>query len=225
MRYACLLFASLDTAVGSDSGLSNARGFDRAGRFRVYTTGPSDRTFNFAGSPDDPAPRPNCSGCRSRFSSPVLAWIEQKQAERSQHADPLDLAWFERDGKPPLPPAWPLDIVFHTVQVATFRGTWEDPNALFLAVKGGDNKTGRSHLDLGSFVLDAGGVRWAIDPDLGDTLPASPPQPRQPVPAAIVGHANGIAQHAFDRQRESGPSRGSRHHPSGIRARSELGSD
>ncbi len=178
MRYACLLFASLDTAVGSDNGLSNARGFDRAGRFRVYTTGPADRTFNFAGSPDDPGAAPELFWMSKHFSSSVLAWIEQKQAERSQHADPLDLAWFERDARPPLPPAWPLDIVFHTVQVATFRGTWEDPNALFLAVKGGDNKNGRAHLDLGSFVLDAGGVRWAIDPDLGDTLPASPP----PVP-------------------------------------------
>ena len=175
MRYACLLFSSLDTAVGSDNGLSNTHGFDRAGRFRVYTTGPADRTFNFAGAPDDPGAAPELFWMSKRFSSSVLAWIEQKQAERSPHADPLDLAWFERDARSPLPPAWPLDIVFHTVQVATFRGTWEDPNALFLAVKGGDNKTGRAHLDLGSFVMDAGGVRWAIDPDLGDTLPASPP--------------------------------------------------
>ena len=175
MRYAALLFASLDTALGSDSGLSNAHGFDRAGRFRIYTTGPADRTFNFAGAPDDPGAAPELFWMSKRFASPVLAWIEQKQAERSQHADPLDLAWFERDSRPPLPPVWPLDIVFHTVQVATFRGSWEDANAIFLAVKGGDNKTGRAHLDLGSFVLDAGGVRWAIDPDLGDSLPASPP--------------------------------------------------
>src|SRR5665213_1737799 len=45
LRYACLLFAALGTAVGSDSGLSAARGFDRAGRFRVYTTGPANRSY------------------------------------------------------------------------------------------------------------------------------------------------------------------------------------
>jgi hypothetical protein len=191
MRYASLLLASLDTAVGSDSGLSNTRGFDRAGRFRVYTTGPADRTFNFAGAPDDPGAAPELFWMSRRFSNPVLAWIEQKQAERSPRADPLDLAWFERDSRPPLPPAWPLDIVFHTVQVATFRGTWEDPNALFLAVKGGDNRSGRAHLDLGSFVLDAGGVRWAIDPDLGDTLPASPP----PAPAAPLSWVTRTESH------------------------------
>jgi hypothetical protein len=69
------------------------------------------------------------------------------------------------------------------VQVASFRGSWEDQNAVFLAVKGGDNKTGRGHLDLGSFVLDAGGIRWAIDPDLGDSPP--PPQPG-PAPQSWV---------------------------------------
>jgi hypothetical protein len=174
MRYACLLFASLDTAVGSDSGLSAAHGFDRAGRFRVYTTGPANRIVNAAGAAEDPGTAPELFWLARRFSSPVLAWSEQRQAERSPHTDALDLAWFERDAKPPQPPPWPIDTVFHSAQVACFRSSWEDPNAVFLAVKGGDNKTGRSHLDLGSFVLDAGGVRWAMDPDLGDAPPPPP---------------------------------------------------
>ncbi len=174
MRYACLLFASLTTAVGSDSGLSGARGFDHAARFRIYTTGPGNRTFNFAGSPDDAMTTPELFWLSKRFSSPTLAWFEQKQCERSQHADPLDLAWFERDTRPPQAPGWPLDSVFHSVNVASFRSTWDDANALFFAIKGGDNKAGRFHLDLGSFVLDAGGTRWAIDPDLGDTPSVAP---------------------------------------------------
>ncbi len=183
MRYACLLIASLTTAVGSDNGLSSTRGFDRAGRFRVYTTGPANRTANFAGAAEDPGSAPELFWLSKRFSSPTLAWIEQKQADRNPHADPLDLAWYERDAKAPQPPSWPLDALFKSVQVASFRSVWDDPNALFLAVKGGDNKTGRAHLDLGSFVLDAGGVRWAMDPDLGDSAPLPPttPGPGQPV--------------------------------------------
>ena len=196
MRYACLLFASLDTALGTDSGLSTARGFDRAGRFRVYMTGPANRMFNFGGTPDDPGTAPELFWMSKRYASPVLAWSEQKQIERSQHSgdrteagapNPLDLGWFERDGKAPQPPAWPLDSVFHTVQAASFRGSWDDPNAIFLAVKGGDNKVGRFHFDLGSFVLDAGGVRWAIDPDLGD----GPPPAAVVVPAASTGAQSG----------------------------------
>ncbi len=175
MRYACLLCASLTSALGSDSGLSSTKGFDHAGRYRAYTTGPANRAFNFGGATDDPGTTPELFWMSRRFGSPVLAWIGQKQAERNQKADALDLAWFERDARPPQPPAWPLDSVFHSVQVASFRSSWDDPNGLFLAVKGGDNKTFRAHLDLGSFVLDAGGVRWAIDPDLGDTPPPTPP--------------------------------------------------
>lgn len=188
MHYATLLCAALDTALGSDSGLSNSRGFDRAGRFRVYMTGPANRVFNFGGSPDDPGTSPELFWLSRRFSSSVLAWSEQKQIERSQrNADrseastpnALDLAWFEKDARPPMPPSWPLDAAFHTVHVASFRSSWDDPNGIFLAVKGGDNKTSRFHFDLGSFVLDAGGVRWAIDPDLGDAAQPAPPPPPQ----------------------------------------------
>jgi hypothetical protein len=66
-----------------------------------------------------------------------------------------------------------LDAIFAGNQCAFLRSSWEDPNALFLAVKGGDNKAPHAHLDLGSFVLDAGGVRWALD--LGPDDPPAPP--------------------------------------------------
>jgi hypothetical protein len=59
---------------------------------------------------------------------------------------------------------WPTDAVFAGVQTAFLRTSWEDANAIFLAVKGGDNAASHAHLDLGSFVLDAGGVRWGYDP-------------------------------------------------------------
>jgi hypothetical protein len=49
------------------------------------------------------------------------------------------------------------------VDVATFRGAWEDDQATFIGFKAGDNKANHSHLDLGTFVLDALGERWAED--------------------------------------------------------------
>ena len=194
MRYASMLFASLDTAVGSDSGLSASRGFDRAGRFRVYMTGGANRIFNFGGTPDDPGTTPELFWMSKRFVNPVLAWSEMRQIERSERSadraeinapNPLDLVWFDRDARPPQLAAWPLDAIFHGVQVASFRSSWDDPNGIFLAVKGGDNKTNRFHFDLGSFVLDSGGVRWALDPDLGDAVPPPPPPP----PPAQTGAA------------------------------------
>lgn len=162
--YACAFFAALQTALGNDYGLSSAHGVDRAGRFRVYTTGPTGKVFNFADSTEDAGVAPEMFWLAKRFSVPVFAWSEQKQLDRGSHPDAYDLAWFDRDARSPLqPPPWPLDAIFRGVDIACFHSTWDDPNALFLAVKGGDNKAAHAHLDLGSFVFDAGGVRWASD--------------------------------------------------------------
>ena len=57
----------------------------------------------------------------------------------------------------------PLDRYFRGVEVATFRSSWDDPQAIFVGFKAGDNRAGHSHLDLGSFILEAQGVRWALD--------------------------------------------------------------
>jgi hypothetical protein len=57
----------------------------------------------------------------------------------------------------------PLDKYFQGCEVMTLRGSWEDKNASFVAYKAGDNKVNHSHLDLGSFAIDALGERWASD--------------------------------------------------------------
>lgn len=171
-RYAALFLASLDTALGNDFGLGSFRGIDRAARYRIYTTGPANRIFNFGDGPDDPGQAPEMFWMAKRYGNPGFSWNELKQLEHGTHPDAYDLAWFDKDARPPQQPAWPLDSVFHGVSVAVFRSAWEDPNALFLAVKGGDNKASHAHLDLGSFVLDAGGVRWAADLGADDYTPA-----------------------------------------------------
>lgn len=63
-------------------------------------------------------------------------------------------------------------VVVRGVEVFSLRSSWDDQDALFVAAKAGENGSGHSHLDIGSFVLDALGVRWAIDLGPDDyTLP------------------------------------------------------
>jgi hypothetical protein len=162
-RYATYFLAGLDSALGTDSNLMIQPGFPKAGRFRIYFSGPTNRTFNYADSTDELTEEPAMYWLARRFTQPVYAWQQQKLVERSSHPDPLDLVWFQREMKSPVAAQWPLDTVFSGVNCAFFRSAWEDPNGLYLAVKGGDNKASHAHLDLGSFVLDAGGVRWALD--------------------------------------------------------------
>jgi len=164
-RYASAFFAALQTALGNDYGLSAFHGVDRAGRYRIHITGPSGKVFNFGDSGDEIGGSPEMYWMAKRFAMPPYAWSEQKILERGARPDAYDLAWFDPGVKSPQQavPAWPLDAIFRGVDVACFRSAWDDPNALYLAVKGGDNKGPHTHLDLGSFVMDAGGVRWASD--------------------------------------------------------------
>jgi hypothetical protein len=43
------------------------------------------------------------------------------------------------------------------------RTSWTDPNAAFVAFKGGNNQASHGHLDIGSFVYEVNGVRWAVE--------------------------------------------------------------
>jgi hypothetical protein len=169
-RYASYFLAGLQSALGLDFGISNHAGFSHTGRYRVYFSGPSNRTFNFGDTTDELTPEPAMQWLARRYALPACAWAEQ----RLNGSDAMELVWFQRDAKPPQTPVWPLDAVFPGAQCAFFRSGWDDPNAIYLAVKGGDNKAPHAHLDLGSFVLDAGGVRWSLD--LG---PDDPPAGRQ----------------------------------------------
>lgn len=47
--------------------------------------------------------------------------------------------------------------------VAVMRTSWNDPKALYLGVKAGTGTHPHAHMDAGSFVMEANGVRWAMD--------------------------------------------------------------
>ncbi len=162
-RYVVHLLAAMESALDDDHGFSRTRGFERTGRFRIYSTGPIGKTFNFGDSGEDAGTAPEMFWMARRFDQPVFAWQEQMQCERSGHADPLDIVWFYKEAKRPQGDDWPTDAYFAGVQTAFLRSAWDDPNGLFVGVKGGDNDYSHAHLDLGSFVLDAGSVRWARD--------------------------------------------------------------
>jgi hypothetical protein len=47
--------------------------------------------------------------------------------------------------------------------VALMRTAWGDPNATYLAIKGGSPSVNHAHMDIGTFVMETEGVRWGID--------------------------------------------------------------
>jgi hypothetical protein len=47
--------------------------------------------------------------------------------------------------------------------VAMMRSSWTDPNALFLGFKAGSPSVNHGHMDIGSFIMESDGIRWASD--------------------------------------------------------------
>ena len=43
------------------------------------------------------------------------------------------------------------------------RTSWTDPNAIYVGFKGGSVSVNHAHMDIGSFIMEADGVRWAMD--------------------------------------------------------------
>jgi hypothetical protein len=155
--YNVAFLAALETALGTEFGLSEMEGFRFAGHFPIYLTGPLGRTFNYADGGDSTIRAPHMFWLARKFDQPAYSRYQSKVA--SPH--PLDLLWVQpiQSDAADLPP----NRYFRNAEVVTFRSSWENRDALFVGFKAGDNKANHSNLDLGTFVLDALGARWAVD--------------------------------------------------------------
>ena len=157
--YNVALLAALESALGTDFGLSSISGFADCGLFPIYATGPLGKTFNYADGGEGTIRAPHMFWLARKFERPEYAAYQRHVIT---HSHPLDLLWFDRAfAESKSSPA--LDKYFRNAEVVTMRSAWDDRNALFVGFKAGDNKANHSNLDLGSFVLDAEGVRWFVD--------------------------------------------------------------
>lgn len=176
-RYLSFYLISLENALGAvPEDLSPLR-LAETGYFPIYTLS-GEKTFNFGDAGPIKLNTPQLFWLAERYDRPVFAGYQHEMLGRGQPiGEPyreetgntggandwgvLDLLWY-RPGQGAPVSELPLDRVFGDVGVATFRESWA-PGSRFVGVKGGDNAVNHSHLDLGSFVFDALGTRWACD--------------------------------------------------------------
>jgi hypothetical protein len=170
-RYLIYLMQSLKIALGDDFGLIDLPGFSCAGDYRIQYIGPLGRTFNYSDCEDSAGGTPEMFWLGRTFDKPEYFWhqrqwidddhIDHKNKPRNEGAIAQDLLWYE--GGQEDPPDFPLDILFRKIEVAFFRSSWHDKDALFVGFKGGEGAVSHGHMDLGCFVLDALGKRWALE--------------------------------------------------------------
>jgi hypothetical protein len=157
--YNVYILAALETALGTDFDLSKIEGFSEAGTFPIFMTGPTGKTFNFADGGERTIRAPELFWLARKFQRPEYASYQVRHALGSV----LDLLWFDPDLARREVTDRPLDAYYRGLEVVTMRSAWSNPEAFFVGFKAGDNKANHSNLDVGTFVLDALGERWAVD--------------------------------------------------------------
>lgn len=178
--YNVLLIGVLESVLGTDFGLSKAPGFDQTGGYLSLMCGPSGQFFNYADGGAGRSPQPALFWFASRYDRPdwLLGECQRLQAYASGLAStrgpsdgnrllPMALLWMDApggnsDGDPAIrmPLHWKGE---GETPITVHRGSWTDPRATFLGFKGGSPSASHGQMDIGSFVLDADGVRWATD--------------------------------------------------------------
>ena len=170
-----------------------APGIAHTGLYRCYMAGPSKLLFNYGDSPEK---RPGLWWLRwlgTEYNSPLLHQIAEDRTKDSGTAPvvhPMDLIW-RRDPEDEAP-GEPLPTARVFAEAAVLRGPWGDPHAAYVGIKGGQTSGRRSHthLDLGHFIYEVGGARWASDlpPDEYTDCYLTPPERYRFYRAGTQGH-------------------------------------
>jgi hypothetical protein len=143
----------------------------KSGDAIMHLTSPTRLSFNFADGSARPE-TPSAAQCwlaahykdipQTRHVRGLFSRIlDDKGRVSGDRYFPLAILWLPEEPKAgtPLPNA----AVFHGEQaMALFRSGW-DPQAAWLAIKGGTAAASHGHMDAGSFCYDAHGTRWIHD--------------------------------------------------------------
>lgn len=161
--YTVFYLSALESALGSDLGWGETEGFGETGNFRVQSIGPTGLTFNYADASEPAGGSPQMFWLAGRYKRPEYGAHERARVSRPNgRPEIFHLLWAPRvpDDAATIPPT---AAKFDGVDVAFLRGDWRDPKTTWVAVKGGRNRASHAHLDLGTFVVEALGERWAVD--------------------------------------------------------------
>jgi len=166
-----LFIAALDKLFGQDFGLSDKPGFLKTAGFLENMTGTTGSPFNYSDSGNEGGPEPAMFWFASKLQQPSLLWVERNRFMKN---DPKK---FVNNRLLPGILLWSGGIGLNTVQpptatvwagkgknpLALMRTSWTDTNGIYVAAKGGSGSINHAHMDVGSFVMDADGERWAMD--------------------------------------------------------------
>lgn len=168
-EFQIFMLSLMEYCLGTDFGLCNIEGFEDTAVYEMFCVGTSGKFFNYFDN-------------IARFeSSPAMWYFAARKNDPSILLSDLDLLENGRFGPHRLMPmaalsASKIDFKRMTPPASkVYSGNGETPVVLVrtgwtgspedksMGIKGGKARTSHAHMDAGSFVYDAYGIRWAMD--------------------------------------------------------------
>lgn len=166
-----MFISAIEKLFQSDFGLSQAPGFLQTASFLEHMTGPTGKPFNYSDAGNEGGFHPAAFWIANRANDPSTLWMEKSFLNRKGITDRTDdrllpalLFWKGKINMDKIPA--PKNLMFignGKNPIAMMRTSWTDSNAIYVATKGGSANINHAHMDIGSFIMDANGVRWAMD--------------------------------------------------------------
>ncbi|MFV0605112.1 MAG: heparinase II/III family protein [Niabella sp.] len=166
-----LLISALQKAVGTDFGLKQQPGFMKTADYFQQMVGPTGRIFSYSDvNQKEGGLAPASFWFAKENKQPWLLFNIKRDLDRG-------IEGLENIRLLPAALIFGSDISFDNVSsppslywvgkgvnpIAIMRTSWVDTNAIYLCLKAGSPSVSHGHMDIGSFVLDAMGERWAMD--------------------------------------------------------------
>lgn len=178
MTYSAILISLLERNFGSTFGLEAMPGFLTSANFVTHSIGPCGYSFSFGDTGLQPTFTPALCWYASRLGKPEMGMarqsslldflakpmVQESRLEEGNRFWPLSLLWCPSAEEGKTASAAPLYWFGRgEVPIGYARTSWNDINAAYLAIKGGSPSVNHADMDVGSFIYERGGVRWAVD--------------------------------------------------------------
>ncbi|MBE9461516.1 heparinase II/III family protein [Dyadobacter subterraneus] len=161
---------AIEKVFKTDFGLNKIPGFLKTAAYLENMIGPTGKNFNYSDASETSTLQPAMFWFASKLEDPLLLWNErifltkEKLAQNTDRLLPALMLWGQNiDIEKISAPKNRIWTGAGKNPVALIRSSWTDPNAIFVGIKGGSPSVTHGHMDAGSFVLEADGIRWAKD--------------------------------------------------------------
>lgn len=178
--------SALKGIFGSTGGIEEIPGFLKSGEYALFMHGTMNTSFSYSdgGGTNDPILLTSW-WYAARNDDPTLMYCEKRRLDNGDYTD-TDLGAalnyrmltpfvvmirdFDMESRPVTPPVKEVWAGQGEMPVVMVRKGWNfDANDVYLGIKGGladsweTSSTAHAHMDAGSFVFEAEGVRWSDD--------------------------------------------------------------